>query len=69
MKSHAPYGLFVIGIGLGLFVQSIALFPITCGDDCQTDFTLKLATFLILIVDGYSAHFRKASLTSNESKE
>jgi len=64
LRNEKPriYGLFVIGIAAGLFVQAIALFPTNCLDDCQTDFTLKLATFLILIVDGYSSYSRKATV-------
>jgi hypothetical protein len=63
LRNEKPriYGLFVMGVGAGLFVQAIALFPTVCGDDCQTDFTLKLATSLILIVDGYSSYSGKTT--------
>lgn len=58
------YGLFVLGIACGIFMQAIFYFPDVCPDACNTDFVLKLGACVILMVDGFASVYRKPA---NES--
>jgi hypothetical protein len=59
-KTHNSrfYGLFVLGIGIGVFLRSISSLPGSCPDACQADFIVQLAVCLILMVDGFSSFYR-----------
>ena len=60
-KSSKPrsYGMLVLGIACGIFLQAIFYFKNPCPDDCSTDFLLKLGGCIILMVDGFTNLYRK----------
>ena len=59
IKKPRTYGLLVLGIACGIFLQAIVYFRNPCPDDCHTDFVLKLGVCVILMVDGFSSFYRK----------
>jgi len=61
IKINKPrtYGLLVLGIACGIFLQAIIYFRNPCPDNCHTGFVLKLGACVILMVDGFSSFYRK----------
>jgi hypothetical protein len=53
------YGVFVLGVACGIFLEAIIYFKNPCKDGCSTDFLLKLGACVILMVEGFSAFYRK----------
>src|SRR5262249_54055781 len=64
-RNPRTYGLLVLGIACGIFLQAIFFFKNPCDDDCNTDFVLKLGGCLILMVDGFGSFNRKPAATAN----
>jgi len=60
------YGLLVFGIACGIFVQAVFYFTNLCMDDCNTDFVLKLAACVILMVDGFGSYYRRSAQSTSE---
>jgi hypothetical protein len=60
IRNPRSYGLLVLGIACGIFIQAIIYFENPCPEDCKTDFVLKLAVCMILMVDGFSSYYRQA---------
>jgi len=59
-RNARSYGLLLIGLGCGIFIQAILYFKESCSDDCSTDFILKLVVCVIVIVDGLTHYSRKS---------
>ena len=66
VRNPRSYSLLVIGIACGIFLHAIIYFKADCADDCQTDFLLKLAGCVILVVDGFSSYYRKPVAAAKE---
>ncbi len=62
IKADHPraYGLLVLGVACGIFLQAVIYLKNPCPDDCTTDFDLKLGACAILMVDGLTAFYRRA---------
>jgi hypothetical protein len=60
IRKPRSYGLLVLGIACGIFLQAIVYFKNPCPDDCHTDFVLKLGACVILMVDGFGNFYRKS---------
>jgi hypothetical protein len=56
LRNLRVYGLVLLGISCGIFIEAVAYFKPDCKDDCQTYFLLKLAGCVILVVDGFSSY-------------
>jgi hypothetical protein len=67
-RSPRGYGLLVLGIAVGIFLQSIIYFPGHCDAACSTDFTLKLGACLILMVDGFASFHSGSVKPTNDTK-
>lgn len=52
------YGLFVLGIGAGIFLQATSYLPVQCTDSCHTNLIVKLGACLLLMVDGFGSFYR-----------
>ena len=66
IQNPRTYGLLVLGIACGIFLQAIVYFKYPCPDDCHTDFVLKLGACVILMVDGFTSFYRKPAERSVE---
>jgi uncharacterized membrane protein YsdA (DUF1294 family) len=55
------YGLFVLGIGSAVFLQSIFSLPESCTESCQTNFQVNLGVCLILMVEGFGSFSRSSA--------
>jgi hypothetical protein len=60
IRNSRVYGLLVLGIACGIFIQAILYLKNPCPDDCSTDFILKLGACVILMVDGFTSFYRKS---------
>jgi hypothetical protein len=69
-KRRSPrfYGLFVLGIAAGIFIQAIFFFPEACPELCNTDFKLKLGGCLILMVEGFGSFYRESAIPRGTEK-
>jgi hypothetical protein len=64
LSEPREYGLLVLGIACGIFLQAIIYLRNPCSDDCSTDFLPKLGACVILMVDGFTSFYRKPSTST-----
>lgn len=55
------YGVFLLGVACAIFLQATIYFKASCSDDCGTDFLMKIAVCVIMMVDGFSGYHRKSA--------